>query len=65
MTQVILIFGFCLTKKYENIWPDENKIKDFKTSYIKMGDILYNIQLLLLKHFDVYLEKIVSNNFKN
>jgi len=45
-----------LEKKYENVWPDKEHIKDFKEYYLKMGSILHNILVLLLEHFDNYLK---------
>jgi len=50
-----------LELKYENVWPEENEIKDFKKNFIEMGNILHNIHLLMLKHFDDYLKSLILN----
>jgi len=49
-----------LEEKYQNVWPEENVIKDFKQNFLQMGSILHNVLLLMLKHFDDYLKILIS-----
>ncbi len=54
-----------LEEKYKNVWPDEKDIKDFKKFYFEMGNIMHNILVLLLKHVDEYMKKIIKKDKVN
>jgi isopenicillin N synthase-like dioxygenase len=44
---------------YKNVWPEEEKIKDFKNSYIEMGTLMLNVQINMLRHLDNYLKEVI------
>jgi len=50
-----------MEKKYTNIWPDEDKLPNFKQDFLAIGRLMYEVQINLLRHIDKYLESIMPH----